>query len=68
MGYYVSLSRYHEMLETIQLSSAKLNIINTCSLTKMEVEQLLSLLQPLKEISKKTQLQHQPYGYRFLQK
>ena len=68
MGYYISLSRYHEIFETIQLACARQNIFNSCSLTKVEVEQLLSLLKPLREISVKTQVQSSPYGYRYLQK
>ena len=37
-------------------------------LTKVEIEQLISLLAPLQEISVKTQIQSEAYGFRYLQK
>ena len=68
MSVFLTLSRYHEMLGTINRMCCEAKILNEVTLTKIEIEELLSMLAPLREISVKAQGQQVAYGYRILQK
>ena len=68
MSVFLTLSRYHEMFSTVNRMCCEAQILNEVSLTKLEIEELLSMLAPLREISVKAQGQKVAYGYRILQK
>ena len=68
MGCYLTFVRFHEMYETIVQMCDEAGIEFDVTMTKNELEQMISLLKPLREISVKSQKQDQSYGFRCLQK
>ena len=68
MGVYKTLKRYYEMIETIDQTCLKAGIVNKVTMTKVEIKQLISVLHPLREISRTAQTQQSAYGFRILQK
>ena len=68
MSVYLTLSRYHEMLSSVNRMCLEAGILNEVTLTKEEIEQLISLLHPIRLISMRAQGQEEAYGYRLLQK
>ena len=62
------LLRFYEMFETVNQMCGEAGIVYDLDLSKDEIEQLISLLAPLSEISKKTKVQDKAYGFLFLQK
>ena len=68
MGIYLTILRFYEMYESIMATCQDANIPNNVTLTKAELVQLLSMLQPLRELSVSSQEQKTSYGYRVLSK
>ena len=68
MGVYLTCRRYYEMFESINETCLAAGIVNQVKMTKVEIKQLISVLQPLRDISVKSQTQKSAYGYRVLQK
>lgn len=68
MGVYLTCLRYYEMFETISETCLAAGIVNQVKMTKVELKQLISVLQPLRNISVKSQTQQSAYGFRILQK
>ena len=68
MGVYLTFVRFHEMYESIQQMCGEAGILYEVKLTKIELEQLISLLAPLRDMSVKTQKTSEAYGFRYLQK
>lgn len=68
MGVFLTMNRYYEMFDSIEKTCEEAGYVNGCTLSKSELEQMLSLLDPLREISVKSQRQDESYGYRVLQK
>lgn len=68
IGIFKTFERFYELYDTVVQFCAELQIEYTVALSKEEVEQFLSLLQPLKEIVVKSQTQQKAYGYMVLDK
>ena len=68
MGVYLTCKRYYEMFETINETCLASGIVNKVKMTKPELKQLISVLQPLRDISRSAQTQQSAYGFRILQK
>lgn len=68
MGCYLTFVRFYEMYESIIQMCGEAGILFDVEMDKIEIEQTICLLAPLREISRKTQKQYESYGYRYLQK
>ena len=68
MSVFLTFERYFKMHESIEQICGEAQIFNDVTLEKIEIEQLLSLLKPLRLISVAAQTQQKAYGFRIMQK